>query len=458
MPVDLAGRSPWTTGLEKWGGWALPGSLLVIVLCFVSFTRADPDLWGHIRFGEDILDQRTLQSVDPYSFTADRPWVNHEWLSEVTMALAHRSGGSTGLVILKLAMIVGSVLCLVSIARRDGADARGIVLIAGLGLAGMLSRTQSVRPQLFSVLFFSLLILLIRRAERKPTALLMAFPIFVLWANSHGGWLVGCGTVAVWCALHAIEHLRDRRRVMITAIAGLTAGAATLLTPYGVEIWGFLRQTVGPGRRFIAEWEWITGSPATLFPWLACWVLLIAAVARSKHKPAFASLAIPVMWGLASLKVSRLDAFFALATVGFLSPQILQLFRRERLSRSSRAVQRPLAQLAFATLVLTMGVPVFARNLTCIDVHAPTMPEEEAMRYVQTHRLSGRMLTFFDWGDTPSGTCRRACAYRWMGGVRRSTQMRPLMRTSTCILGWSRAWRTSIASVPTTCGCRRRSR
>lgn len=397
--ADLAGRSPMTAALEKWGSWALPASLLAVVLCLVSFTRADPDLWGHIRFGEDIIDQRTLATTDPYSFTADRPWVNHEWLSEVTMAVAHRYGGSAGLVLLKLAMIAGSVLCLVAIARRDGADIRGTVFVAGLGLAGVLSRTQAVRPQLFSVLFFAVLMLLIRRAERRPAALLWAAPVFVLWANSHGGWLVGCGTIAAWGGLHVITHRQDRKRIAIVALASVAAIAATLLTPYGFEFWGFLRETVGPGRRFIAEWGWITGSAGTFLPWLACWGLLIVAVVRSSQKPSFASLAIPVMWGIASLKVSRLDAFFALATVGFLTPQLLELFRRESSARSDRPISRPLVPIIFATVVIAIGVPVFARNLTCIDVHRTTVPEAEAMRYVQSHQLSGRMLTFFDWGE-----------------------------------------------------------
>ena len=34
----------------------LPGCALLIVLCFVTLTRADPDLWGHVRFGGDIID------------------------------------------------------------------------------------------------------------------------------------------------------------------------------------------------------------------------------------------------------------------------------------------------------------------------------------------------------------------------------------------------------------------
>ena len=35
-------------------------------------TVADNDLWGHIRFGNDILQARSLPELDPYSFTSDR--------------------------------------------------------------------------------------------------------------------------------------------------------------------------------------------------------------------------------------------------------------------------------------------------------------------------------------------------------------------------------------------------
>ena len=56
--------------------------LLVLAAALATYTRADADLWGHVRFGLDTLGTRTLTSVDPYSFTQDKPWVNHEWLSE----------------------------------------------------------------------------------------------------------------------------------------------------------------------------------------------------------------------------------------------------------------------------------------------------------------------------------------------------------------------------------------
>jgi len=47
-------------------------------ILMICRTPADPDLWGHVRFGQDLLRSGRLSAVDPYSFTSDRPWVNHE--------------------------------------------------------------------------------------------------------------------------------------------------------------------------------------------------------------------------------------------------------------------------------------------------------------------------------------------------------------------------------------------
>src|SRR4029453_268254 len=86
-----SGRSP---AVElRWHVWA-PWLALIAIL--ISATRTDPDLWGHVRFGLDWLQSWRLPAIDPYSFTQDRPWVNHEWLSEAFMGAAYRIGGSGG--------------------------------------------------------------------------------------------------------------------------------------------------------------------------------------------------------------------------------------------------------------------------------------------------------------------------------------------------------------------------
>src|SRR6266508_729623 len=76
----------------------LPRIMIWAVLAGVlTFTGADPDLWGHVRFGLDIIRDHGIPSVDPYSFTSDRTWLNHEWLAEVFMAGAFAAAGSVAL-------------------------------------------------------------------------------------------------------------------------------------------------------------------------------------------------------------------------------------------------------------------------------------------------------------------------------------------------------------------------
>ena len=54
----------------------------------------------------------------------------------------------------------------------------------------------------------------------------------------------------------------------------------------------------------------------------------------------------------------------------------------------------------FALVTLAVTVPLLRNNVLCIDVHASsTMPESGAMEFVRNRQLSGRMVTFFDWGQ-----------------------------------------------------------
>lgn len=79
-------------------------------------TLADPDLWGHIRFSLDILRDGFASGPDPYTFTQGKPFLYHEWLGGLVMALAYRVAGGAGLGALK-AMIGTALLALVWSAR-----------------------------------------------------------------------------------------------------------------------------------------------------------------------------------------------------------------------------------------------------------------------------------------------------------------------------------------------------
>src|SRR5208282_2992146 len=78
---------------------AMLGALLVGAVFVAGSTfSVDPDLWWHIRVGQEILATRHWPNTDPYSFTAaGQPWMAYEWLGEVLLGGVARVAGLPGL-------------------------------------------------------------------------------------------------------------------------------------------------------------------------------------------------------------------------------------------------------------------------------------------------------------------------------------------------------------------------
>jgi hypothetical protein len=144
-----------------------------------------------------------------------------------------------------------------------------MAVLLTLTFAGTYWRLHSVRPQLFSIVLFAVLLVTITRADRgQPRGLLMVPPLMALWANLHGGWIVGLGVLGAWTAARVVDgrmRLADRGRL---AAIGLAAVAATLLNPYGLGMWIFLGETVRLGRADIEDWGSVLTDPLALgLPW-----------------------------------------------------------------------------------------------------------------------------------------------------------------------------------------------
>jgi hypothetical protein len=391
---------------------------IATVLTVTARTRADVDLWGHLRFGLDLLQTGSLEPLDRYSFTSDRPWVNHEWLSEIAIALAWKTAGAPGLIFLKLACIFGALALTASAVGEQGVTGRPRILLLGLTFVGILPRVAQVRPQIFSVVLFATLVRLIVRSDRGSSRpLLWTIPALTLWANLHGGWLVGLGTVGLACAGKAWDGRRTRpaiRAVGPLLIAALAA-AATLINPYGVGLWAFMIETVRFGREGIGEWGPIWLEPSSMIVWPMFAALLLTALGASvrrptgqrlkdphgledhSRRPSAVRLAIPVLLGAAALRVNRLDTFFALSTIGFLAGPLASLLSRRTVPSRALPPSWTLGAAA-AALVLVLSVPVSRAAFTCIGIH-PTWPESGVVEMMRERHLLGRVVTFFDWGE-----------------------------------------------------------
>ncbi len=207
----------------------------------VKLTQSDGDMSAHIRMGETILSSGHLpaQSLASYTATAD-PMIAHAWLSEVVFALLYRLGGLPLLSVVS-GIIVGATHAAIALfLRRRGADPRWAFLAALLSLA-LASTHWLTRPHMFSIVGAALTLFLLESNRRRRA--LYFLPLYVIWANLHGGWLYGLTMIATFIAGDLAEALigGDKRpewlaKARANAVAFAVAAAATLANPYGIAL------------------------------------------------------------------------------------------------------------------------------------------------------------------------------------------------------------------------------
>jgi len=372
----------------------------VLLWLLITKTMVDPDLWGHLRFGLDMLASRTIPATDSYSFTSDRLWVNHEWLSELLMAVAYKCGGVLGLNLLKLSAIWLLATTIAGALRQESSTHGARIVLLGLTVFVSYTRMQVIRPQIFAVALFALVLYAMRQFDRGRHRAIWALPpCFVLWVNLHGSWIVGLTVVAVWLGVALYEREQTERRTVLIS-AGIVTVLATLVNPYGLGLWKFLLETVRFNRTDISEWQPLLELPLLILviegilPALA---LLSLFRTRQRVRARYVVILL-VLW-IATFKTSRVDAFAQQATAVLLAPQLLTglQFLADRLR--SRFWRTTVVMNVIPAMAAGVFFVVGAGQLREIPVEGSWVPDHEAAAFLRAAAPGGRVLTWFNWGE-----------------------------------------------------------
>ena len=109
MPLKFEPMTPWQRDFAL---VVLP-SLAALCVCFLIDLLNDGDTNWHLAAGAWMIEHRQVLHTDPFSHTfAGKPWVTHEWLSEIIMAQAYAWAGWNGLLLVTgacLAAVVGMI-------------------------------------------------------------------------------------------------------------------------------------------------------------------------------------------------------------------------------------------------------------------------------------------------------------------------------------------------------------
>jgi hypothetical protein len=259
---------------------ALAGALLGI------FEIANTSIGWHLASGDWILQNRVFLRADPFSFTSGgAPWIDHEWLFQVTVSIIDSVAGPAGLVALRAVISTAIALFLLVVGIRNGLSPAAALVLSLVCVAAARGRLF-VRPELVTLLIVPTAVwLFLQRAQRSPFAWLPALAgLMVVGANAHGGALVVplllAGILMAEVAQMALDR-RWRSETLISGVGGIAAAAAALLAnPYGWRLFSVpfhLSRLVNLDH--IPNPEWISPSPLqapTLYAALAASVVILA--------------------------------------------------------------------------------------------------------------------------------------------------------------------------------------
>jgi hypothetical protein len=177
--------------------------------------------------GEEIVEKGSIPSGIPYAVAPSTDWVNVPVLGELIFHALQAVGGDKGLLLAQLVAATAALTLLALGMRTLGApDAASAVVLIVVFFAAAPSFII-VRAQLFSLVLFCGVLLLLRAEARSPSRRIwLLVPLIALWANLHGAVLVGLSVAGAYLALE-----RSRRNPIVAAAVLTASTFALYLTP-----------------------------------------------------------------------------------------------------------------------------------------------------------------------------------------------------------------------------------
>ncbi|MEA3338248.1 MAG: hypothetical protein U9R25_20355 [Chloroflexota bacterium] len=382
--------------------------LMILVAGSYFFRNTDPDYWWHVRTGQMIVETGMLPRQDIFSYTtAGRPWITHEWLSQVVFFLVQRGAGYRANVLLFGLLGCLSLLAVYAACRLRGLGELGASLLALTAImVGFAS--ANVRPQMVTALLVAVTVLILSYAklEGKLRSLWILPVLFVAWVNFHGGYVIGL--VLLWLAVVG-ETLTSRRRdvsipLRILLPVALLSTVAVLLNPHGLEalLYPFsYAGTENASMRFIMEWQ----SPDFHVPGFLGFaiVLLVTTVVGLGGKPLGLT---EVLWslllGFLALRSVRHVPLYAIAVMPLLGARLLTWLPvlGQQLATWRRTMPLLVLWLLLPITLLWAFVRINQGELNLQTGQQPSTVSypSEGVAYLRNNDLPGNLLNEYAWG------------------------------------------------------------
>lgn len=415
--------------LPRLGDIFFAALFIAILLLGGRMINLDGDLPRHLLFGKIILAEHAIPATEPLVYPyEDRPYVSHEWLSQVVYQIVYSVAGLPGLVLLA-AVLLSSTFFIVYSYLVERFSLRIPVLFVVAWGAFATSLNWAIRPHLFSMFLLALWLVWADRLRRGEEISIWRFPILmVLWSNFHGVFIAGVLVLFAFAVGWAVDYLFQNEnvesrssasgspQVELAESAGKLIGkrlwlalifsiAASVLNPGGAGSWfsilGFVNNQYLMSRMLESNPPNFQLPEMRVFFLLLVFSIFLLAVKRNKLSSGQGFL-------LAGFSAMSLMAFRNVHLYGVVAPFVLaEAFTDlrgvpiiKRLETTLANVEDKIKGGFYPVLtVLVLGAWVILSPISKIlyQFEPETFPVD-AVRWLKSNPQTGHMFNDLNWG------------------------------------------------------------
>lgn len=230
----------------------------VVVFTGSLYNPSDADLGWHLKYGEYFFRHGTVLRENIYStMMPGYQWVNSSWATDLITYTVFRYFGFFGLTVLS-ALVVTLTFYFFSRAFKLGFWEQALLFPILLNFEQLLTQV-SFRGHLLTLLFFGILFYCLSKfADGHKRLLFLVVPLFILWSNIHGEFILGLAIFAVWIFFYLIGLMKQNgqiKNVKLPLLILFLSFLAVLVNPFGIGVYlETIRHFGNPLQQYIIEW------------------------------------------------------------------------------------------------------------------------------------------------------------------------------------------------------------
>lgn len=367
----------------------------VWIATFIGFSiiaavHIDPDYGLHHRLGEYLVKVGFPKS-DPFSYTMPSyHLIDHEWLTNVIFYWWHQN---LGFVSLNLLFSFLSLLAIYLASFKANPKWRLVVLLLSASIA---SNLVGARPQIITLVFFSILILLQTNREYWRKWRFVLPILFLIWVNLHGGFAIGLAVTGLYIA---IQTVINRRLDWVDMGIFLVSVAATAANPYSVMIWKEIWDTSTDTKLRWTVQEWAPMILTFNLPFLIFTCLASSFIFKYWRQLPLHQLIISSLLLLGTLSNQRHASLYVLATIPLLVKSLDLFYQQVQHSKQAmirfKASYKGLLVIALTIWSLSMALDIRSAILLSEVNFYP----QQAIDYLRANPDGGRYYAPYYWGS-----------------------------------------------------------